>query len=122
MRRQRRGGHFRIGMQSMPHLHEERALIPKGHIVPLAIMDLAQTTQRALHFPWTILTLHDMTVDDIERLGGIGHGLDAAGEEATGTVYTEAMTTCQAGKAHLETTTTAETIGFGEDARLHLAQ
>lgn len=122
MRRQRRRGHLRIGMQSMPHLHEERTLITKRHVVPLAIMDLAQTTQRALDFPWTILTLHDMTVDDIERLRRIGHGLDAAGEEATGTMYAEAMATCQAGKAHLETSTAAETIGFGEDARLHLTQ
>lgn len=105
----------------MPHIHEERALVPKWHVIPLAIMDLAQVSQLILDFQWTILTPHDVAVDDIQRLGGIGHGLDAAGEKATGAVNAVAMTAGEAGKSHLEPAASTETIGFGEDARLHLA-
>ena len=109
-------------MQPMPHLHEERALVTKWHVIPLAIVDLAQVSQSILDFRWTVLTSHDVAVDDIQRLGGIGHGLDAAGEKATGAVNAVAMTTGNSGKAHLEFAASTETIGFGEDARLHLAQ
>lgn len=122
MRRERRRQYLRQGMQTMPHLHKERALVPKGHVVPFTIMDLAQIPKSTLDFPWTILTFHDMTIDDIERLGGIGHGLDAAGEEPTRAMDAKAMTACESSESNLESATATETIGFGEDARLHLAQ
>eukprot|EP01083_Nonionella_stella_P205018 746988_1 len=70
-------------VQPPPYLDEERPLVPERHLGPFAVVEVPEVAEPALDVPGAALALEDMTVDDIEGLGGVGHCLDAAGEEPT---------------------------------------
>ena len=70
-------------------------------------MEFTKILETHLDIGRTILTLGNMTVDNIQRFGSIGHGLDGAWEEPARAVHAEAMLTCQSWKSHPEATTTA---------------
>ena len=92
-------------VQPAPNLDEETLLVSEWHLAPLGIVKFPQGLKSSLDIPRTLLALHDMSVDYVQRFACVSHGLDGAGEEsARADVFSVAVTTRKSGETHLSTT------------------
>jgi len=105
-------------VQPVPNLDEETSLVSEWHLAPLGIVKFPQGLKTSLDIPRTLLALHDMSVDYVQRFACVSHGLDGAGEESAGadTVFSVAVTTRKSGETHLEAAAAAEAVGLSENA------
>ena len=111
-----------LSVQLFPDSCKKGLLTAKLHFGTLLVMGAPQRFQLLFDFRRTLATAHHVIVQHVESFGRVRQSLDAGGKESTRSVTTKTMAARQTGETRRKSLAFAQAIGFGKDARLHLAE